>query len=166
MSDFQERLRQALQRGQERQAAQQSQEESKAWGEEQLRRVHARIRLELSEHIEHALQQFAAQIPGFQCETIFGERGWGAACYRDDLRIAEDASGRGRRQNLYSRLEITVKPFSEYHVVDLCAKGTVVNRELFARRHYTPIPEADVDEFRKRIDAWILEFAELYATHA
>lgn len=164
MSDFQQRLRQALQRGKSRQASGKSETEPGQWSEDELRRVHSQIRLELSEHIEQALRQFADQVPGFQCQPLYGDRGWGAACSRDDLRLAP--GGRGRRENLYSRLEITVRAFSPYHVIDVRAKGTVANRELFERRYYEPIPEANADDFRRRIDSWILEYAELYAAYA
>ncbi|GIW93344.1 MAG: hypothetical protein KatS3mg110_1385 [Pirellulaceae bacterium] len=161
MKDFEDRLQEALRRGRQRGLANKAQHEQKQWTEEELRRRHTEMRLELSEHIEQALEKFAHQVPGFLYEPVFGERGWGAACYRDDLRLAPHAKGRG--ENLYSRLEITVAPFSAYHVVDLRAKGTVRNRELLERRYHMPIENASADQFQKRIDTWILEYAELYA---
>jgi hypothetical protein len=97
--------------------------------------------------------------PGFQFETIYGERGWGAACKRDDVRIF----GPGRRTNLYSRLELTVRPYSSLHVLELSAKGTVHNRELLTRQHYQPLDDLNPTAFLDLIDAWILEYAEIYS---
>jgi hypothetical protein len=89
---------------------------------------------------------------------LFGEQGWGAGCYRDDLSL----SG-GRRSNQYSRLEITVRPLNEYRVLDLRAKGTVANKEVFNRSFYEPLEEADEAMFGQLIDSWVVEYAELYA---
>jgi hypothetical protein len=93
-------------------------------------------------------------------ETLYGDRGWGAACSRDDLMM----SG-GRRSNVFSRLEVAVRPFSEYHVVDLQAKGTVRNRELLSRRHFENIADTDAARFEELIDSWIVEYAELYSAN-
>jgi hypothetical protein len=157
--EFDERLHRAIQRGKRRHEANAAEAQAKSLSEEELKRLHSQIRLALSEHIEHCLKRVISHFPGFELETMYGERGWGAACSRDDLRL--DA-GR-RRSNHYSRLEVTVRPFSSFHVVDLQAKGTVRNKEVFSRRRFEPIADVDANEFQELIDAWILEYAELYA---
>jgi hypothetical protein len=156
--DFEERLQRAIQRGQLRQEASAEAARARELSEEEFRRLHSQYRLDLSEHIETCIQRLAAHFPGFQLETIFGEKGWGAACYRDDFQIS-----RGQRTSGYSRLEITVRPYSEYHVVDLQAKGTIRNKEVFTRRHYDKLENLDSDSFCNLIDAWVLEYAELYS---
>ena len=57
----------------------------------------------------------------------------------------------------------TVRPFSSSHVLELVAKGTVRNKEVFNRTHFQMIDDADVESFVELIDVWVLEFAELYA---
>ena len=79
--------------------------------------------------------------------------------FADDLRVA-----RGRRQgNDYSRLEMTVRPYSEMHVLDLAAKGTIRNREVFNRNYFEKLQDVDLDKFIELVDIWVLEYAELYA---
>ncbi len=91
-------------------------------------------------------------------ELIVGDRGWGAAIRRDDLSL-----GGGRRSNFYSRLEMTIRPFSPSHVVELAAKATVRNKEIFNRSQYQPLGKADAQSFHDLIDMWALEYAEAYA---
>ena len=69
----------------------------------------------------------------------------------------------GHRENFFSRLEMTIRPYSSYHVLELTAKGTIRNKEVFNRSHYQQLTEADPTTFSGMIDQWILEFAELYA---
>lgn len=156
--DFTSRLESAIQRGRQRAEYQASEERRKELSEEELKRLHTSYRLSLSEQIEKAVHRVADHFPGFRTESIFGEEGWGTACYRDDLRL--DA---GRRTNLYSRLELVIRPFSDLRVLDLKGKGTVMNREIFNRVHYTKIAEVDPSEFSQLIDTWAIEYAELYA---
>ncbi|MGC6448183.1 MAG: hypothetical protein ACON5J_17270, partial [Rubripirellula sp.] len=87
-----------------------------------------------------------------------GEVGWGAACFRDDLRIEQ-----GRRTNQYSRLEMVIRPHSDSNVLDLKGKGTVLNRELFNRNFFAAISDVNVSEFENLIDSWAIEYAEVYA---
>jgi len=149
MSDeFKSRLESAIARGRKRAEAHASYERQKEMSEEDLKRLHSSHRLALSDRIESAVRGVADHFPGFREESVFGEAGWGSACYRDDLRIDS-----GRRTNQYSRLELVVRPFSE----------TVMNRELFSRNYFVPIPEADVEEFQQLIDTWAIEYAELYS---
>ena len=61
---------------------------------------------------------------------------------------------------------MTIRPFATYHVVDLAAKGTICNKEVFNRNHFEKIQDVDVTTFRELIDVWVLEFAELYAANS
>ena len=69
----------------------------------------------------------------------------------------------GKRNNDYSRLEMTIRPFGSHHVVELVAKGTIRNKEVFNRNYYEKIEDADSAKFAELIDFWVLEYAELYA---
>jgi hypothetical protein len=69
----------------------------------------------------------------------------------------------GKRQNLFSRLELVVRPYSSLHVLELVAKGTIRNKEIYNRTQYQLLADADTATFRELTDRWILEFAELYA---
>jgi len=159
MSDeFKSRLESAIVRGRKRAEAHASQERQKEMSEEELRRLHSSHRLALSDRIESAVRGVADHFPGFREEAVFGEAGWGTACFRDDLRIDDR-----QRTNLYSRLELVVRPFSDLHVLELKSKGTIMNRELFNRNYFAPIPEADIEEFQQLIDTWAIEYAELYS---
>ena len=106
------------------------------------------------------LSDRAAQpFPRFSVRDCRGGARLGAAVSRDDLA----AGPRGRGANYFSRLEMVVRPFSSYAVLDLSAKGTIRNRELFNRSHHQDLAEADPQSFTELIDLWVLEFAELYA---
>lgn len=156
--DFKSRLESAIERGRQRAERHASQQRQAAMSVEELRRLHTSYRLRLSDRIESAVHRVADHFPGFRIESVYGEGGWGTACYRDDLRIEG-----GRRTNQYSRLEIVIRPFSDLQVLDMKGKGTVMNRELFNRSHYVPLAEADVEEFERLVDAWAIEYAEMYA---
>lgn len=159
MSDeFKSRLESAIARGKKRAAHQSDQQRRAELSEEELKRLHTSYRLSLCERIEQAIHGVADHFPGFRIESLYGEVGWGSACYRDDLRIEA-----GRRSNQYSRLEMTIRPYSDLKVLDLKGKGTVMNRELFNRAHYVPLVEVDPDEFSQLIDSWAIEYAEMYA---
>lgn len=157
--DFESRLESAISRGKKRAEWRASQERQKELSEEELRRLHTSYRLTLSERIENAIQRVADHFPGFRQESLYGEVGWGSACFRDDLRIEA-----GRRSNQYSRLEMVIRPYSDSHVLDLKGKGAVMNRELFNRSFYVPVAEVDVEEFERLIDSWAIEYAEIYAS--
>src|SRR5271155_777919 len=145
--DFHERLEKAVRRGQRASDARARAHADQALSEEELKRLHSQHRLEFSEHIESVLQQIANQFPGFRFETIVGDRGWGAGISRDDLFLSS-----GKRTNFYSRLEMTVRPFSHLHVVDLSAKGTIRNKESFHRSNYQPLGKVDPKSFNELID--------------
>lgn len=159
---FEDRLHKAIERGKRRSDAKRSEAEARALTQEELKRLHSTYRLQLSEHIESCVKQLPSFFPGFRFETLFGERGWGAACSRDDLRVS-----RGRRQaNDYSRLELTVRPASHMNVLDLAAKGTIRNKEVFNRNYFDKLEDVDLDKFSEMIDLWVVEYAELYAAKA
>jgi hypothetical protein len=74
------------------------------------------------------------------------------------------AVGSGRkRTNYFSRLEMTIRPVSEYFVLELTGKGTIRNKEFFNRSYYEKLADVDLTTFTELIDRWALEFAELYA---
>ena len=158
MMEFDDRLERAIQRGQRRNEARQQEDQARQLTEEEFKRLHSQSRLKVSEHIESCLKRLPNHFPGFTLETLFGDRGWGAACSRDDIRMVE-----GRRDNDYSRLEMSVRPFSSYHVLELTAKGTVRNKEIFNRNYFEKLDEVDLDKFLDLVDTWVLEYAELYA---
>jgi hypothetical protein len=156
---FEDRLHKAIERGKRRGAATRSEAESQALSEDELRRLYSSFRLQISEHIEKCIRQLPNFFPGFRYETLYGERGWGAACNRDDLRIAGD----GRRENDFSRLEMTVRPATSLHVLDLTAKGTIRNKEVFNRNCFEKLQDVDLEKFMQLVDVWVVEYAELYA---
>jgi hypothetical protein len=159
MTDFEQRLSKAIERGTRTKQAKSRSTGGPAVSEEDLKRLHAEYRLTLSEHIETCLSRLPDHFPGFRYETLVSDRGWGAACSRDDV----GARGGGRRDNFFSRLEMVVRPFASYHVLELTAKGTIRNREIYNRKHFQKLAEADPDSFKELVDLWVLEYAELYA---
>ena len=159
MTDFDERLKKAIERGQHRGETRSRQAKEKALSEEELKSLHTKYRLELSEHIERCVRQLPDHFPGFRFQSVYGERGWGAACNRDDVGVG---SG-GKRANFYSRFEMTVRPFSPSNVLELTAKGTIRNKEAFNRTHFEKLGDVDPDSFTQLIDFWVLDYAELYA---
>jgi hypothetical protein len=159
MSDFEKRLEKAIQRGQRASDARAQAEAEKALTEQELRRLHTQYRLELSEHIENCLRKLPQYLPGFQCETVVTERGWGAAVSRDDISIRPGQT----RSTLFSRLEMLIRPLSDLYVLELAAKATVRNKEVFNRNHYQKLADVDQASYSQLIDRWVLEFAELYA---
>ncbi len=162
MTDFEKRLEKAIQRGQLASDERARAAAEKALNEQELRRLHTQYRLELSEHIEMCLRRLPDHFPGFRFETVASERGWGAAVSRDDLGMSD----RGGRSTLFSRLEMTIRPLTEFNVLELSGKATVHNREIFNRTHFERLSEVDLHAFTETIDRWALEFAELYAARS
>jgi len=159
MSEFEERLENAVVRGANRAESLHSAEERKRLEAEDLKRLHSKYRLELSERIESVIRKLIDMFPGFRYQSVFGDAGWGSACMRDDLVIE-----RGNRTNKYSRLEIVVRSVNEFNVLDLQAKGTIADRELMTRSFYQPVAQVEMEKFKKSIDDWAVAYAELYAT--
>jgi len=160
--EFHERLQKAISRGHRASDARARAKAEKEITEKELQRLHSQYRLELLERIERCLEQLADRFPGFRFETIVGDRGWGAAISRDDIKLKRGS----RRTNFFSRLEMTVRPLSSYHVLDLAAKGAIRNKELFSRAHFQKLTEVDITSFTEMIDNWTLEYAELYAARS
>jgi hypothetical protein len=156
--DFRERLHRAAQRGEQARSEKARAEAAKALSEEDCRRLHSNYRMMLNEHIESCLKQLADSFPGFRFEAVVNDRGWGAAVRRDDFGMSS-----GRRDNLFSRLEIVVSPHNQYHVLEIVAKGAVRNKENFSRNHYQLLKDADLDAFRNLIEQWTLDYTEQYA---
>ncbi|MGB9688750.1 hypothetical protein [Thermogutta sp.] len=161
MSDFEKRLQQAIERGRRRRDMQAEAEARRAMTEQELRSRHSELRLQLTDYIEQCLRKLQEHFPGFQFETVIAERGWGAALSRDDIDRHTQPP-----QRRYSRIELVVRPLSEYFVLDLAGKATVRDKELFNRSFYQPLNEADLETFQEIIDKWILEFAEAYAARS
>jgi hypothetical protein len=161
--DFESRLSQAIQRGEQTRDARQHAREQRALSEEELRNLHSSIRLELSERIESGLRQLADHFPGFRFETVVSEDGWGARISRDDVNLSRSASSR-RSVSLYSRFQILIKPFSATaKIIEAHAKGTIRNREILNRNSFQFLTECDLERFHEVIDQWILEYAEKFA---
>lgn len=157
--DFQQRLEKAIERGHQAGSARAKAEAQRAMTEKELQRLHSQSRLELSEHVERCLRQLADRFPGFRFETIVDTRGWGAAIGREDLRLKPAQ----RKRTCFSRLEMIISPVSSAYIIELTAKATVCNRELFSRTHYQRLTEFDLTSFTDMIDLWVLEYAERYA---
>ena len=159
--DFEKRLERAIERGQRQSDLEARQDEERKMDEAELKQLHTTYQLQLSEHIEKCLSKLADHFPGFRFNTATDERGWGAKISRDDLHVQD-----GRRANAFSRLEMVISPYSSVHILELRAKGTIRNKELFKRTRYQKLSEADPHSFQELIDLWVLEYAELYAAKA
>jgi hypothetical protein len=157
--DFESKLREAIERGQTRNAARTSAEKKEAMTKEEIRNRHNEFRLNLSEHIESSFKQLAAHIPGFEYKMIYGSKGWGGALSRDDIDRGPD----GKAGSFFSRIEITVRPQNEFNVVNIVGKGTIRDKEIFNWNHYEDILASDQKAFTDMIDKWILQFAEAFA---
>lgn len=157
---FEDRLKQAIERGQRRGADSAAEARARQLTEEEFRRLHSQHRLALSDYIEDSVRRLPNHFPGFRYETMYGDRGWGGACFRDDFQAGAS------RSSTYSRLEVTIRPYSNAHVLDLAAKGTIRNRELFNRNYFEKLEDVDIDKFRQLIDAWVLEYAEQFSSRA
>ncbi|MDZ4821569.1 MAG: hypothetical protein SGJ20_21620 [Planctomycetota bacterium] len=156
--EFEERLQRAIKRGSQAAETREETVRAQAMNEDQFRRLHTQYRLELCEHIERCMAKLPGYLPGFQYENVASDRGWGAGVNRDDA----DFTG-GRRGNVFSRLEIAVRPYSSAHVLDLNVRGTIRNKEVLNRTHFQLLQEVSLERFMELVDAWALEFAELYA---
>jgi hypothetical protein len=159
--DFEQRLQRAVERGARAAEAKRRAEAEQALSEEQFKRLHSQYRLQMSEYIERCLAKLPQFFPGFQFETVVSDRGWGAAVSRDDMQLARG----GRRSNSFSRLELVVAPFNSAHVLELAARGTIHNKEIYQRAYYQPLREFQLERFEELVDLWVPEFAELFAGH-
>ena len=157
--EFQERLQRAVERGQQARDTRGRDAAANALSEEESRAQHSQYRLELSEHVGNCLAQLVDQFPGFQLESIVGEEGWGAVVTRDDLALDEA----NKATNLYSRMQMLIRPFSEGRIVELVVKATIRNREVFNRARYQMLGQVDLESFSEHVDLWVLEYAEKYS---
>lgn len=160
--DFEKRLERAIGRGRHKKEMKGKEAEMAALTEEELKSQHSAHRLELSDHIEACLKQLADHFPGFRYETVVSDSGWGAKISRDDF-VAKASPG---QTNLYSRFEILVTPFSKVHIIEISAKATLRNTEVFNRRHYQFLNQIDLESFKETIDLWVLEYAEKFAAES
>jgi hypothetical protein len=160
MSDFDDRLKNALHRGQQRSEDKKQAEAAKQATEDELKNLHSKYRLTISDHIERVVARLADHLPGFRYESVFGANGWGAAAWSDELRLKG-----GSKTSRYSRLEITVKPVTGYFILELRCRGTISNREALSRSYFEPVAEVNIDQFKQLIDTWTLQFAEYYAAN-
>lgn len=160
MSDFDDRLRKAINRGQKSREADGEAAGQKQASEEDLRSVHSGLRLAVSEHIESCLRKLCDHFPGFEYETVMNEDGWGARITRDDINLNQ-----GVNRNLYSRLEMLVKPFSSAHILEVSTKGTIRNKESLNRNNFKFLSEATEDTLLEIVDNLVIEFAQQYSAN-
>lgn len=160
MSNFDERLQKAIQRGQQARMADNAAADADAASEEELRMKHSQLRSDLTEHIETCLQKLCDHFPGFEYTTVLNEKGWGARIIRDDIKL-----GRGTTRNEYSRLELLVRPFSDMHILEIATKGTLRNRETLNRSNYRFLKEATLPDLKQIVDGIVLEFAEQFSAN-
>jgi hypothetical protein len=161
MSDFEDRLQKAIQRGQQARVAGDASQEADAATEEEMRLKHSQFRNELSEHIENCLRKLCDHFPGFDYSTVLNEKGWGARISRDDIKL-----GRGTAKNEYSRLEVLVRPFNDTLIVEISTKGTIRNRESLNRSNFKFLKDATRDVLKQIVDGIVLEFAEQYSANS
>lgn len=157
--EFEKRLQQAIERGEKRQREQAQSRAEQELSEEECRRIHSQLQLELSDHVEHCLKQVVDYLPGFRLSHAVAEKGMGAELSRNDF----GKGVHGERRNYLSRLEVVVRPYSAHRVIDVAAKATVRDKEVFHTNAFQKISAADIDQLRQQIDQWTLEFAERYS---
>ena len=157
--DFEDELQQAIERGQKLGNARTVAKKQAAMSKEDIRNRHNEFRLNLSDHIEGCLKRLAQHFPGFDYETLYGSKGWGGALTRNDIDRGPD----GRTGSFFSRIEITVRPQSEFNVVNIAGKATIRDKEVFVWNHFEEIEEVQQETMEQMIDKWVLQFAEQFA---
>lgn len=157
--EFQDRLKQAIDRGNLLRARRDQEAARRELSLEERRAIHSQARLDVSDRIEARLRQLADNFLGFQYEIVFGDEGWGARVTRDDLKV----DSRRQSESLYSRLELVVTPLSSTPIIEVLAKGTVRNKEVFHRKHYQQLELLDMAALEQIVDSWVVEYAELFA---
>lgn len=157
--DFRQRLEKATERGHQNRQRRARERAARALTEHECKRLHSQHRTVASEHIERCLHLLCDQFPGFQYRSIMGADGWGGSVSRDDVGRGD----KGSRDSFFSRMEVIVRPYSKYHVLELVAKGIIRNKEVLNRSNYQMLEEADMDSFTEMVDLWVLEYAERYA---
>lgn len=157
--DFEKRLERAALRGEHIRNVKGREEAEKAMTEEEWKTLHSQCRLQLSEHIEKCMHKLSDYFPGFRYQTIVSDEGWGAQISRDDIDVGDNRQA----VTYFSRFKMVIRPYSEAHIIELAAKGTIRNKEILNRTHFQLLSEADVDSFAELIDLWVLEYAEQYS---
>ena len=157
--NFEDRLRKALERGGKARDARGKAEIERELSQEELRTLHSRYRLELSDHIEHCLKKLADHVPGFKYQSVVSEEGWGGRLTRDDLHFVPGKAPESR----YSRLEVLITPLGSVGILEMTVKGTVRNREVLNRKQFQQLSGFDLEGFKEIVDLRVLEFAEQYA---
>ena len=158
MSDFDDRLKKAISRGQKSRDAEGAAAGQKQSTAEELRSLHSQLRLALSDHIEGCLKKLSDHFPGFEYSTVVNEDGWGARITRDDINL-----NHGTNRNLNSRLEMLIRPFSDAHIIEITTKGTIRNKESVNRSNFRFLSEATEEGLKEVIDIIVLEFAQHYS---
>ncbi len=70
--EFQDRLKQAIDRGNRLRTRRDQEAARKELTLEERRELHSQARLDISDRIEERLRQLSENFPGFQYDTIFG----------------------------------------------------------------------------------------------
>jgi hypothetical protein len=159
--EFEDRLRRAIERGEKIRDDLGRAALEKELSLEELRTLHSRYRLEVTEHIESCLKKLADHVPGFKYQSVMNDDGWGGRLTRDDLHLVPGKPPETR----YSRLEVLISPFTPSGILELVVKGTVRNREVVSRKHFQKLADFDQLAFLDLIDLRVLEFAEVYSTN-
>ncbi|QDU40025.1 hypothetical protein Mal4_43790 [Maioricimonas rarisocia] len=158
--EFEDRLQRAIERGRHARDERGRAAADEAMTQEEIRNLHSQCRLELTERVEDCLRRLADHFPGFEYQSIVSDEGWGARITRDDLKVNPGK----RPENVYSRLEMLVSPLGTAAIVELVAKGTIRNKEVFNRKHFQQLSRVDVDSFKELVDLWVLEYAEQFSS--
>jgi len=157
--EFEQRLKRAIQRGEQAKAATDRADLARYLSAEELKTRYSSGRIEVSEHIEICLRKLVDFFPGFNYASIIDDTGWGAKVIRDDLSLKPGKA----QESLYSRLELVVTPRNWADILEVVGKGTIRNREVLNRRYYQRLVELDLPTFKEQIDAWVVEYAEQFA---
>lgn len=160
--EFEDRLQRAIERGRQVRDERGRAAADQAMSQEEIRNLHSQCRLELAERIEECLRRLADHIPGFDYQSIVSDEGWGARISRDDLVVSPGK----RAENAYSRLEMLITPLGTAPIVELVAKGTIRNKEVFNRKHFQQLARVDLDSFKELVDQWVLEYAEQFSARS
>ncbi len=107
MSDFEQRLIDAIKRGKNVAAGKAAAAASSGVDRRATTPLAHQVSLELCEHIERCMAKIPDHFPGFKIENVVSDRGWGTAVVRDDVQLKS-----GERGTAYSRCEVTVRPYS------------------------------------------------------
>ena len=158
--NFEDQLEKAIQRGQQRNLKREQDRKKQTLDADGIKSRHNEFRLHLSDHIESSLKQLAERFPGFDYEIIYGTKGWGGSIHRADLTRGPD----GRAGSFFSRLELSVRPLNDYAVVNIAGKGTIADKELFSWNHFEDIGEATFETFEQKLNDWMIQFAEQFAS--